>query len=168
MRQARVNAAAWPEWNRFDVPAMTLAPMTATSVLPARLTRPGPFRCGSSSPDALGPHDASGTTRDRRSPFYQAISDPAKACYRGQPGNLLLGLSLTGFWTLTGLITDGTRGRPTRCCPGEIQLVGNRFRMDGQTNSSTAIERAMRLWCGEAMEHVSSSRFLGGGLAAED
>src|SRR6266566_2708590 len=72
------------------------------------------------------------------------------------------------FWTLTGLITDGTRGRPTRCCPGEIQLVGNRFRMDGQTNSSTAIERAMRLWCGEAMEHVSSSRFLGGGLAAED
>jgi hypothetical protein len=38
----------------------------------------------------------------------------------------------------------------------------------GQTNSSTAIERAMRLWCVEAMEHVSSSRFLGGGLAAED
>ena len=38
----------------------------------------------------------------------------------------------------------------------------------GQTNSSTAIERAMRLSCEEVMEHVSSSRFLGGGLAAED
>ena len=29
-----------------------------------------------------------GTAVDRRSPFYQAISDASKACYRGQSGNI--------------------------------------------------------------------------------
>ena len=66
-------------------------------------------------------------------------------------------------FTLTGLITDVTRGRQGR--NSNLLETGSGC---GQTNSSTVIERAMRLWCGEAMEHVSSSRFLGGGLAAED